>query len=58
MKNNKLHLTIFSFILTAAFNIANAQTKVGIKAGVNFSNVVMKDENGSKQNTQSTPAFC
>ncbi|OKS86060.1 hypothetical protein RG47T_1507 [Mucilaginibacter polytrichastri] len=37
--------------------MANAQTKFGIKAGVNFTNVIMKDENGNKTNTQSMPGI-
>ena len=55
MKNNKLYFLIFLFILVATFNITNAQTKVGVKAGVNFSNVIMENENGDKAATQSTP---
>lgn len=34
-----------------------AQTKVGIKAGVNFSNVTMKDDGGHKTSTQSMPGL-
>lgn len=57
MKNKKLHLLELLLILIASLNIANAQTKVGIKAGVNFSNVIMKDANGKKANTQSMPGI-
>jgi hypothetical protein len=55
MKNVKLNLSVLLFILMA--NIVNAQTKVGVKAGMNFSNVIMDDENGNKINTQSTPGI-
>ncbi|RKR83996.1 outer membrane protein with beta-barrel domain [Mucilaginibacter gracilis] len=57
MKITNLHLLILLLVLMAAVNLANAQTKVGIKAGVNFSNVMMKDENGNKINTQSVPGI-
>lgn len=57
MNNYKLHFPILLLILTGSFNITNAQTKVGLKAGVNFSNVIMKDEKGDKASTQSLPGF-
>ena len=57
MKIGKLHFMIFLLILTATFNLANAQTKMGVKAGLNFSNVVIKDENGDKTATQSMPGI-
>lgn len=50
-------LTILFVLLTTASNIIYAQTKVGIKAGVNFSNMMITNENGNKENTQSTPGF-
>lgn len=57
MKKNKLHFTIFLLTLIATFSIAKSQTKVGIKAGVNFSNMMIINENGNKENTQSTPGI-
>ena len=57
MENKKLYLITLLLSLTGAINMANAQTKVGIKAGVNFSNVMMNDENGNKTSTQSMPGI-
>jgi hypothetical protein len=57
MNIRKLHLFVLLFLLIAAINTANAQTKVGVKAGMNFSSVMMKDENGNKINTQSVPGI-
>ncbi|WP_074488806.1 porin family protein [Mucilaginibacter polytrichastri] len=57
MKIRKLHLLILFSVLITTVNMANAQTKFGIKAGVNFTNVIMKDENGNKTNTQSMPGI-
>ncbi|MGF7036886.1 porin family protein [Mucilaginibacter lappiensis] len=57
MKIRKLHNLILLCVLITAANRVNAQTKVGIKAGVNFSNVTMKDENGNQINTQSVPGI-
>lgn len=50
-------LTILFVLLTTASNIIYAQTKVGIWAGMNFSNVLMEDENGDKNSTRSIPGF-
>lgn len=57
MKIGNFHLLILLSALTTTVNTAQAQTKVGIKAGVNFSNVMMRDENGNKINTQSVPGI-
>lgn len=57
MKNKKLHALILLFTITATINNLNAQTKVGVKAGMNFSNVRMNEENESKANTQSIPGI-
>ncbi|MCC8425005.1 porin family protein [Mucilaginibacter sp. UR6-11] len=57
MKNKKIYLVILLPCLMATLNRAYAQTKVGIKAGLNFSNVLMNDENGNKINTQSVPGI-
>jgi hypothetical protein len=40
------------FILSS-FGTAKAQTIIAAKAGVNFSNVLFKDENGNKALTES-----
>jgi hypothetical protein len=57
MKINRLHIAIFLLILITTSNITQAQTKVGIRAGMNFSNVLMEDENGDKNSTRSIPGF-
>jgi hypothetical protein len=48
---------LFLLILIASSNKANAQTKVGIRAGLNYSNVLMKEENADKNSTKSIPGF-
>ena len=48
-------LAAFVMVLVTIFNTANAQTKIGVKAGVIFSNVMMKSETGEKVNTQAKP---
>lgn len=55
MKNKNLHLPLLLLLLTTACSLVTAQTKVGIKAGANFTNVMVKNENGSKAETQSMP---
>jgi hypothetical protein len=57
IKNNKLRFLLCLLVLVATFNITNAQIKVGVKTGVDFSNVIMKNENGDKAATQSTPGI-
>lgn len=57
MRNQTLHLLLLLISLMGAINITHAQTKIGIKAGVNFSSVMMQDENGNKINTQSVPGM-
>lgn len=49
--------TLLLFLLLASSNFTQAQTKLGLKAGVNFSNVSVKDENGEKGSTQSMPGI-
>lgn len=44
-------------VLVSTFSIADAQTKFGITAGVSFSNVIEKAENGDKASTQSLPGL-
>lgn len=56
MKHQNISLSLL-IVLASAFSIANAQTKFGIKAGVNFSNVIEKAENGDQSDTQSLPGF-
>lgn len=46
-------VTVFYFI----FFPVNAQTKVGVRAGVNLSNVGLVDENNEKQDTEAIPRF-
>lgn len=57
MKNNRLPLTIIVLILIGSSKMINAQTSLGVKAGLNFSNVSMKNENGSSNSTQSIPGM-
>lgn len=55
MQNKNLNLLLLLLAITTVCNLVNAQTKVGIKAGVNFSNIMLEDENGHKGETQSMP---
>jgi len=57
MNNNRLHFTIILLILIGSSKMMNAQTSLGIKAGMNFSNVSMKNESGSYNSTQSIPGM-
>ncbi len=41
-------MPILLIVLVSAFSTANAQTKFGIKAGMSFSNITDKAENGDK----------
>lgn len=50
-------LSALFFLLFAAPSITHAQTKVGIRAGMNFSNVLMKGEAGNRNSTESIPGF-
>ncbi|MBT2560159.1 PorT family protein [Pedobacter sp. ISL-68] len=55
MKNIQLLLLLIG--LTSAYNMVSGQSKFGIRAGVGFSNVVEKAENGEKASTQSIPGL-
>lgn len=44
-------------ILMIACNKTNAQTKAGIRAGLNYSNVAMENEDGHKNATKTVPGF-
>lgn len=44
-------------VFTVTIGIAHAQTKFGIKAGIRYSNVTEKAENGIKSNTRSQPGL-
>lgn len=57
MKISKFYGSVFLFILVAAVNISYAQTKVSFKAGLNYSNIILEDENGDQRETQSTPGL-
>ncbi|MCD0490037.1 PorT family protein [Pedobacter sp. MC2016-14] len=57
MKISKLHLIAAMLPLAFGYQLATAQTKVGIRAGVNFSSITLKDEEGNKAETQSTPGI-
>ena len=47
---------LFSLLISVS-SFTYAQTRIGIKAGVNFSNVMMEDEDGNKANTKSMPGI-
>ena len=53
----RFRIAIFLLILITAPNITQAQTKVGIRTGMNLSNVLMEDEKGDKKSTKSIPGF-
>jgi len=57
MKNKQTQLFLLTIILTAIFNIASAQTRIGVTAGIDYSNVTIKNEIGEKDNTQSVPGI-
>ena len=57
MKYKKIQLSLLLIVLTSASGIVYAQTKFGIKAGVSFSNVTDKAEDGNKSGTQNMPGF-
>lgn len=57
MRNSKLFISIFLITLVAIVNIAHAQTKVNIKAGVNYTNAIFEDETGDRQDTQFIPGL-
>lgn len=58
MKQNSIKqiflFTLFSLAVGVS-NITHAQTDIGIRAGMSFSNVIMIDENGDKNSTKSIP---
>lgn len=57
MRKNKLLFSLFLFILIYGVNAGHAQTRWGVKAGVNFSKLIIENESGSKQPTQFVPRF-
>jgi len=57
MKHKKNLKSLLLIVLFSTCGIANAQTKFGITAGVSFSNVTEKAENGGKAGTQSLPGL-
>jgi hypothetical protein len=57
MKHKRNRMSLLLIVLFSTFGITNAQTKVGIKAGISFSNVTDKTENGDKASTQSLPGL-
>lgn len=57
MKNKNLHISILLSVLSITGIVAQAQTKVGIVAGINFSNISEKASNGDKANTQTMPGL-
>ncbi len=57
MRNNKLYALILLLFLVATLNIAKAQTRIGVRTGMNFSNAIMKMENGEKGETELISGF-
>ena len=57
MRIKILKLSVLLFSIFAVQQTANAQTKVGLRAGVNFSNLNYKDEAGKKTSTQAVPGI-
>lgn len=57
MNINFLKLSVLLFSIFAVQQTTNAQTKVGLRAGVNFSNLNYKDEADKKMATQSVPGI-
>lgn len=57
MKNKKSLLSLLLFVLINTINLASAQTKIGITAGLNFSKMRIEDENGNTENTQAIPGI-
>lgn len=57
MKQTINQISLMLIVLLSSFSIAKAQTKFGIKAGLSFSNVTDKAENGDKASTQSLPGL-
>lgn len=57
MKYKKIQLPLIIIIIMSAFKVTNAQTKFAIRAGLSFSNVTEKAEDGNKANTRSMPGL-
>ena len=57
MRIKFLKLSVLLISIFALQQTTNAQTKVGLRAGVNFSNLNIKDEANKKANTQSVPGI-
>jgi len=46
-------MMLLNLILVTAFTAANAQTRIGFQAGLNLSNVLVKDQNGQQTDSRS-----
>lgn len=57
MKIKFLQLSVFILSIFVVQQSANAQTKVGLRAGINFSNLNIKDEADKNRTTQSVPGI-
>lgn len=57
MENNKRYILIFLLLLMTIVTAAQAQTEVSIKAGANYSKVIIEDATGDRQETQFTPGW-
>ncbi len=54
LTSKKLGLLILLMVMTLTVSITQAQTKFGIRLGVNTSNVTEKDKSGTEADTQNT----
>lgn len=57
MKPRRIQLSLLVLALTGIFHSAGAQIKVGVNTGINFTNVMIQNETGEKENTQAKPGM-
>lgn len=57
MKTSKRSVPLFLLFLMSTVTIAQAQTKVIVKAGAHYSNVIFEDASGDHRDTQFTPGW-
>src|SRR5690606_18977389 len=52
-----LSISALLFVLIISIHTVNAQTRVGIRAGMNLSGIHLTDEPGERQDTETVPRF-
>lgn len=58
MRTSPLPKIFFALVIFMVAHVTGfAQIQLGVKAGFNMSNVMLKDENGNRQSTNNTPGF-